>query len=414
MKQGFLGPLVSRIGLIGLDPAEDDHQRIRRMIYVGASFAAVVALLFYGWLFVYYGAPWAALVMFVYLAVTIACVTLFGLTRRHFHRYLCTFLCAHLLASFFVTMVLGGFIASAVHAVWGLLAPLGALVVLQPKMAIGWFAGYVGVLAAALVFSRSAGTPLNTLDPGALLPLITINITGVSLFAFAILYYFVQQRDVAFSLLRDERERSEELLLNILPREVAAILKESPQVIADNFAGASILFADVADFTPMAARLTPEETVNLLNEVFSYFDQLVEKYDVEKIKTIGDCYMVASGVPRPRSDHAHVLVDMALAMREHVGRHQFGGHKIQFRIGINSGPVVAGVIGRKKFIYDLWGDAVNTASRMESHGSAGVIQITRATYELIKDAFVCEPRGTVEVKGKGAMEVWHVQGASGG
>jgi adenylate cyclase len=148
----------------------------------------------------------------------------------------------------------------------------------------------------------------------------------------------------------------------------------------------------------------------LLNEIFSYFDDLVEKYDVEKIKTIGDCYMVASGVPRPRRDHAQVLARLALDMREYVNRQSFGGYKISLRIGINSGPVVAGVIGRKKFIYDLWGDAVNTASRMESHGSLGTIQITRATYELIKGDFVCEPRGTVYVKGKGEMEAWQIHG----
>jgi adenylate cyclase len=410
MTQGIFGSLMSWIAGIGAQPGEDDDQRIHRIIYVGASFGAVVALTVYGGLFVYYGAPWAALVMFVYLAVSAVCVTLFGQTQRHLYRYSSVFLGAHLLASLFVTLVLGGFIESAVHAVWGLLTPLGALVVFRSKTATAWFVGYLAVLACAFVISYSVQTPLDALEPDALLPLIAMNITGVSLFAFAILYYFVQQRDLAFRLLRGERERSEELLLNILPMDIAAILKKSPQTIADNFEGASILFADVADFTPISARLTPAETVNLLNEVFSYFDQLVEKYGVEKIKTIGDCYMVASGVPRPRSDHAHVLVRMALEMREYVAQHEFRGQKIKFRIGLNSGPVVAGVIGRKKFIYDLWGDAVNTASRMESHGSAGVIQITRATYELIKDSFVCEPRGTVDVKGKGAMEVWHVQG----
>jgi len=160
----------------------------------------------------------------------------------------------------------------------------------------------------------------------------------------------------------------------------------------------------------MSAKMSPTELVELLNEVFSYFDTLVEKYDVEKIKTIGDCYMVASGVPRPRSDHAHVLAHLALDMRAFVKQRMFGEHKVSLRIGINSWPVVAGVIGRKKFIYDLWGDAVNTASRMESQGSNGTIQITRTTYELIKNDFVCESRGTVYVKGKGEMEAWQIRG----
>ena len=152
----------------------------------------------------------------------------------------------------------------------------------------------------------------------------------------------------------------------------------------------------------------------MLEDVFECFDELVEKYDLEKIKTIGDCYMVASGVPRPRSDHASALVDLALEVRAAVATRTFGGHKLAFRIGINSGPVVAGVIGRKKFIYDLWGDAVNIASRMESQGQSGSIQITRATYDLVGADFECEPRGRAIIKGSGELEVWHVAGAETG
>jgi len=215
--------------------------------------------------------------------------------------------------------------------------------------------------------------------------------------------YFVGQKNIF-------QDKSEALLLNILPGEIVKILRHEPRTIADHFEGASILFADVVNFTPLSESMTPIELVELLNEVFSQFDQLVEKYGLEKIKTIGDCYMVASGVPRARHDHAQVLLAMALEMQEFVSSNEFFGRHLEFRIGLNSGPVVAGVIGRKKFIYDLWGDAVNTASRMESHGVGGIIQITRATYELVKDKFVCEPQGIIDVKGKGEMEVWFVAG----
>lgn len=209
--------------------------------------------------------------------------------------------------------------------------------------------------------------------------------------------------------LAEEQEKSDRLLLNILPREIAATLKEQEIAIADHYDDASILFADVANFTPMSASMKPNEIVGLLNEVFSYFDTLVERYDIEKIKTIGDCYMVAAGVPRHRPDHAQALVRMGLDILKYVGERRFnGGTTVSFRIGINSGPVVAGVIGRKKFIYDLWGDTVNVASRMEFHGVSGSIQIAPNTYELIKNDFVCEPRGTITVKGKGEMPVWHV------
>jgi adenylate cyclase len=240
-----------------------------------------------------------------------------------------------------------------------------------------------------------------------------MNIGCTSTVAFVLLQYFVNQKETTLNLLHVEQEKSENLLLNILPKKIAEILKNERRTIADKHDQVSVLFADIVNFTPMSALMTPVELVELLNEVFSYFDRLVEKYQLEKIKTIGDCYMVAAGIPQSRPDHAHILVRMAIEVRDHFSRQIFWGRRLAFRIGINSGPVVAGVIGHKKFAYDLWGDAVNTASRMESHGMEGQIQITRGTYELIRDDFICEPRGKVNVKGKGEMEVWHIQGAKG-
>jgi guanylate cyclase len=259
-------------------------------------------------------------------------------------------------------------------------------------------------------FLQLSAPASNHLPPWLVIIFFVMNLGAVSGIIIILLYYFVSQRDLAFRLLRGEQEKAENLLLNILPKDIATILKNENRVIADHFEGASILFADVVNFTPLSMTMTPVELVELLNEVFSHFDALVEQHGLEKIKTIGDCYMVASGVPRPRADHAHAIVRMALAMRDYINQHEFRGRRLAFRMGINSGPVVAGVIGRKKFIYDLWGDAVNTASRMESHGAGGLIQVTRETYELIQDDFVCEPRGVVNVKGKGEMEVWQVIG----
>jgi adenylate cyclase len=230
-----------------------------------------------------------------------------------------------------------------------------------------------------------------------------LNLGMVISITFGLLYYFVGRRNFF-------QHRADMLLLNILPKEISDKLKADQRTVADQFNAASILFADVVEFTPMAAKLTPLELVDLLNEVFQCFDGLVDKYDLEKIKTIGDCYMVASGVPRARSDHAIALVDLALDIQKAVNERKFGGHQLSFRIGINSGPVVAGVIGRKKFIYDLWGDAVNLASRMESHGRTRCIQVSRNTYELIKEAFDCASLGAIEVKGAGTMEVWQVIG----
>jgi guanylate cyclase len=208
-------------------------------------------------------------------------------------------------------------------------------------------------------------------------------------------------------VIEHERHKSETLLLNILPREISEILKSGSGSLARRYDQASILFADIVGFTSLSALMGAEETVEFLNRAFSHFDSLVEKYDLEKIRTIGDNYMVAAGVPRPCPGHARSLALMALDMRayaESSGEPAPG--RLRLRIGINTGPVVAGVIGRKKFQYDIWGDAVNIASRMESQGLPGEIQITKTTRDLIKDEFRCRHRGRLQIKGVGAMETY--------
>jgi class 3 adenylate cyclase len=242
--------------------------------------------------------------------------------------------------------------------------------------------------------------------------MLALNVVGAGAVAFTLLATFANQRNAALAALRVEQEKSELLLMNILPRSIAERLKTASQTIADHFDSASIVFADVVDFTPFAQRLAPAEVVGILDQLFSHFDTLVERHGLEKIKTIGDCYMAAAGVPDPSPDHARRAALLALDMREAVGTSAVGdGFDLELRIGINSGPLIAGVIGSKRFLYDLWGDAVNTASRMESQGTPGEIQITGATYELLKDEFVCKRRGTIEVKGKGQMETWYLVGS---
>jgi class 3 adenylate cyclase len=210
-----------------------------------------------------------------------------------------------------------------------------------------------------------------------------------------------RRRDFAQSrALEREKQKSELLLLNILPEPIAERLKNDAGSIAEGFEHVSVLFADIVGFTQLTQRMPPRQLVALLNDVFSEFDEAAERLGLEKIKTIGDAYMVVGGLPTPRADHAHAIADMALEMNAIVGR-----HGLEMRIGINSGPVVAGVIGKRKYIYDLWGDTVNVASRMEALGVAGGIQVTTATRALLEDAYLLEERGTVDVKGKGAMPV---------
>jgi class 3 adenylate cyclase len=222
---------------------------------------------------------------------------------------------------------------------------------------------------------------------------------------------------LATRLLVAERERADALLRNLLPEPIAERLERERGRIAEHHPSATVLFADLVGFTALAARVSPAELVAVLDELFSRFDALAERHGVEKIKTMGDSYMVVGGVPAPREDHARAVADMALAMREAVaaqpvpgGGNGHGDARLALRIGIHTGPVVAGVIGKKKLVYDLWGDTVNTASRMESHGVEDGIQVTEATRALLGDAYHCEPRGTVAVKGKGEMRTWLLVG----
>lgn len=212
-------------------------------------------------------------------------------------------------------------------------------------------------------------------------------------------------------LIQAEQEKSERLLLNILPRPIAERLKQGQVTIADNFAEVTVLFADLVDFTKLSARISPRELVSLLNEIFSTFDQLAEQHGLEKIKTVGDAYLVVGGLPTPRADHAAAIAEMALDMQQAVAHLSAQlEESFSIRIGINTGPVVAGVIGAKKFSYDLWGDTVNLASRMESHGLPGQIQVAPAAYEHLQDKYEFEERGCIPVKGKGEMRTYLLTG----
>ena len=229
---------------------------------------------------------------------------------------------------------------------------------------------------------------------------------GISVF-----FHDITTRKKMESALRKERNKTENLLLNLLPEPIAERLKEEPGVIADKFEKATILFADLVNFTQISTTMSATKLVYLLNEIFSTFDELTEKHGLEKIKTIGDAYMVAGGIPIARPDHAEASAEMALDMLVAIDELNVKLEAtFDLRIGINSGPVVAGVIGTKKFIYDLWGNAVNTASRMESHGVPGRIQVSFYTYELLRDKYEFEERGSIDIKGQGEMRTYFLTG----
>jgi adenylate cyclase len=400
-------PLVARVGA---DPKDGDEQRPQKTLLTLSSLMIILAGVLWGGLYFLFGEYIAGLIPLSYSIASTISILIFHFSHRY-RLFLFTQLLLILLLPFLLMIALGGFIKSSAVILWSLLAPFGAFLFDEPKQALRWLVGYLGLVILSGYFE------FHPLSSSSLSPTITtiffiLNISAVSAIAILLLAYFVGEKNRLFALLRNEQTKSETLLLNILPKEIAAILKNESRTIADHYTEASILFADMVGFTPLSAKLEPVEMVELLNEAFSYFDTLVDKYDLEKIRTIGDSYMVASGVPRRRADHAQALICMALEMRDFLATHMFrNNQRLSFRIGINSGPVIGGVIGKRKFVYDVWGDAVNVASRMESHGMSNTIQITRATYDLIKEGFVYEPRGKVDVKGKGEMEVWLVAAA---
>lgn len=397
---GATARLVAWAGRVGADPGESSDVALQRQLLVLLSVGTLPMTAMWSAIYFAAGAPLAAAVPAAYTVVAPVNTLVFSWTRN-LRVYRSSQLLMTLILPWLLMISLGGFKESSAVIIWGALCPLISLLVEDLRETVLWIVGFVLLLVASAIMQPSL-TPVGL--PDAFVTwFFVLNLGTVIGIVFVLLHYFVGQRNYF-------QERSETLLLNILPREIAEALKVDRSTIAAHYDAVSVLFADVVEFTPMAATMSPLRLVDLLNDVFQCFDDLVEKYDLEKIKTIGDCYMVASGVPRERSDHAAVLVQLALDMREAVATRSFGDRKLAFRIGINSGPVVAGVIGRKKFIYDLWGSTVNLASRMESHGERGIVQITRNTFELVGDRFDCEPRGTINVKGAGQIEVWHVTG----
>jgi adenylate cyclase len=403
--------LAERLKLIGADPADDEDLRARKALLVLISLLILPVAGLWAALYLALDSPvgWAPVVYFCVLA---GAIVVFSRTRN-FLWLLRVGQIAILFAPTLSMIPLGGFLGAGGVGLWAILAPLGSLVFERVESAVRWYVAFAVVFLACGVAGEIVGPVSPQVPRWFTTTMLAMNITVGGAIVFTLLAVFANERRAALAALRVEQAKAEDLLLNILPASIAQRLKAQTRPIADHIVSASILFADVVDFTPWSERLRPEEVVGHLDLLFSHFDGLAEEYGLEKIKTIGDCYMVAAGVPTPRPDHARALalvgLDMLAAMRKHEDLAALG---LELRIGINSGPVVAGVIGRKRFLYDLWGDAVNTASRMESHGAPGRIQITRATYELLGDGFDCEARGTIFIKGKGDIETWYLRGRS--
>jgi adenylate cyclase len=406
-----LAALLDRLAASAALPDDDADTRLRKGALLMTAALIVPLATFWVVTYAVLGLWLSAAIPFAYQVVSVGSIAVFLRTKR-FLFFRRSQLLMMLALPFLLQWSLGGFAESGAVMVWAIAAPFGSLAFQGWREATPWFAAYLALTGVSAA--------IDPLLPGADLPsalvlvFFALNIAAVSIVVFLLLQYFVRERERALAaldrehrLLVAEQERSERLLLNVLPREIAGRLKQSDGLIADGLDDVTVLFADIVGFTPLAERMTPAAVVELLNEVFSTFDDLADRFELEKIKTIGDGYMVAGGLPTPRPDHVEAIARMALEMRDSVPRLAAGASRaLAVRIGVDTGPVVAGVIGRRRFSYDLWGDTVNTASRMELHGRPGEIQVTERTYERLKDGFVLESRGVLDVKGKGLVPTY--------
>jgi adenylate cyclase len=412
-----LARLLERLAQIGSLPDDGPDERLKKAtltltVVLEGSLATVWVVLY--WVL---GLPVSAAIPLGYQVVAFAGLLHFARTKR-FSFFRTAELTLSLLLPFLLQWSIGGFVASSAVSMWAFTSPLGALVFLSPVRAVPWFAAFAALTVVSAILDPHLVSHVAAIGPTVRLTFFALNILGVAGSTYFVLQYFVRERDRVMQaldrehrLLQIEQSKSERLLLNVLPQAIADRLKEGESVIAERFPEVTVLFADVVGFTPLAGTMEPEAVVDLLNDLFVKFDDLASRHGLEKIKTIGDSYMVAGGLPIPRGDHAEAVAEMALGMRETVEQiARQTGYALAVRIGVESGPVVAGVIGRSKFSYDLWGDTVNTASRMESHGLPGSIQVTERTYTRLKDAYRLEERGTIDVKGKGPMRTFFLLG----
>ena len=411
MSEGRAKPsgVLTRLATIGGLPHDPPDEALRKQTLVLS--ASTITALAVVWVVTYWslGLYVSAAIPFAYQVVSIINLAIFAKTKRYRFFRRCE-LGLSLLLPLFLQLSLGGFVRSSGVILWSFTAPLGALLFAGRRAAVAWFGAFLATVAAAVALDPILPTPDAGIPTAIHLAFFALNIVGVTGTCYFLLHFFVRERDAMAAIVETERERSERLLLNVLPAAIAQRLKDGESVIADRNPDVGVLFADIARFTPLSETMAPEKVVRMLDEVFTAFDELAVRFGLEKIKTIGDAYMVASGLLEPRPSHAEALARMALAMQEVMD----GYPMLELRIGLDIGPVVAGVIGRSKFIYDLWGDTVNTASRMESHGLPGAIQVTERARERLASRFELEDRGAIEVKGKGSVRTYLLVGEPSG
>jgi adenylate cyclase len=415
--------LYSRLRSAGASPSDSEELRLKKTILLFACGLMIAAASLWLALYQALGLPVSASLPVAFQLASLATLVYY-LVTLNFDVFRACQLGLFLFVPFVVQWSIGNFVSASGMILWGLLAPVGAIVLYSARESIPWFVAYIVLtLATGYVDYELAWLP----PKGPKVPLATsvvffaLNFAAMSTLVYTLLKFAFSEREKsrarleeAHAGLRGEQERSETLLLNVLPAPVAERLKRLESPIADRFSEVTVLFADIVNFTRMAGTLEPAQIFSLLNRLFSDFDALAEKHGLEKIKTIGDAYMVVGGLTAGQSGHCAAIAEIALSMRELIERdYSVNGQPLRLRIGFASGPVVAGVVGTKKFIYDLWGDTVNIASRLTSESEPGGIQVDERSFQILSSGYEFESPRTLNLKGKGYTTVYELLGRAG-
>jgi adenylate cyclase len=372
------------------------------------------------WLAIYWsmGYQYSTAIPLIFQGLSAVTIALYWKFRR-LHTFAILQLAFILFTPFAMQWSIGNFVNASGVSLWGLMAPVGAVTVLGTRQSMPWFFGWLFMTVMAGVFDYLLAGTVQRIDLSTVAVFFVLNFAAISVMIYSLLWYFANEKqklrvlvDQSHEEVRLEKDRSDKLLLNILPPAIAERLKRNEVNIAQGHADVTVMFADIVGFTRMTEELSPVETVKILNDIFSIFDDIADKYGVEKIKTIGDAYMAAAGLDTGAQIHyADAIASMALEMLEKIDEYRRrSGERIELRIGIGTGPVVAGVIGKKKFIYDMWGDTVNIAFRMAADAYSGAIQVDLMTHRRLYNRFRFSDAHEVEIKGKGRMQVFHLMG----
>ena len=405
----------------GILPTDDAEMRLKKSLLVFATGLFCTGSML--WLFLYgqMGPQFSATAPFMFQLLLVANL-LYFLRSGNFEWFRITQLSLFLFAPFVVQWSIGNFISASGTSLWGLLAPIGAVLFCGPRESIAWFVAYIFLTALSGFFDYYlAGGPVSNahkISTETSVFFFALNFAAISSIVYLLLRYAIIEKgklqaslEETHRLLQEEQGRSERLLLNILPGPIAERLKHDSQAIADGFSEVTVMFVDIVNFTRLAEGMTPQQVFSMLNRVFSSFDELAERYGMEKIKTIGDAYMVAGGLNNEACNYTRTIAELAIAMRDLLHRDfAVNDMRLEVRIGIGTGPVVAGVVGKKKFIYDLWGDTVNLASRITSEGTPGMIHVDATTHLRLKSEFEFAEPLDLYLKGKGNTQVFRLNG----